>query len=103
MAATTEAASPICRVRKVSSLKSARPSPRAAATAGGLVVEIAVLGDQGGGDGAIEEAGVEMGQAVVRSYSARDGALARGRGPVDGDDHPKAAASPRLSNSERRS
>ena len=35
--------------------------------------------------GAVQQPGVEMGKAVMRGQGARDGALARGGGAVDGD------------------
>src|SRR5512132_1385010 len=38
-------------------------------------------------DGAVERTGVEIGKAVMRGDALGDGALARRRRPVDGDDH----------------
>ena len=89
IAATTDAASAIWRLRSAVSSKSVRPSPRAAATADSLVVEVAILGDQRGRGRAIEKAGIEVRQPVMGGQAPGDRALARRRRTVDGDDHPE--------------
>ena len=43
-------------------------------------------------DDAIEEAGVEIGQAVVRREPRGERALARSGRPVDGDDHARRSS-----------
>ncbi len=48
-------------------------------------------------DRPVEEAGVEIGQAIVASQTLGEGALARRRRPVDGDDHASPIEAPRLS------
>ena len=87
IAATTEAASPISRPRSRASSRCARSSACAARTAACLVRERIVEIDQRAGDGAIEQAGVEMRQPVMQRQPLGEGALARGRRTVDGDDH----------------
>ena len=39
------------------------------------------------GDGPVEQAGIEMSEAVMLGEALAQGALARGGGTVDGDDH----------------
>ena len=51
-------------------------------------------------DGAVQQPGVEMVQAVNLSEVARDRALAGGRRPVDGDDHDKSALRVRINSTK---
>jgi hypothetical protein len=53
---------------------------------GGLVVQIAARPLQGDADGAVDQASVQVRQPVIRRQPGRDGALARRRRAVDGDD-----------------
>ena len=55
----------------------------------GLVVKIPILGDQRSRSRAVEQPRIEMRQPVMGRDAARDAALARGRGAIDGDDHPE--------------
>src|SRR5690606_19928217 len=54
------------------------------------IVGVAAVEEHLASDGAIEQPGVEVRQAVMRGEGAGDGAFARGGGSVDGDDHRRA-------------
>ena len=60
---------------------------RAAATAAAAVVQRAAAPPHVARDGAIEQAGVEMGEAELRGDALGQRALARSRRTIDGDDH----------------
>ena len=59
----------------------------AGARGGELAVRIAAHLQQVEGGGAVEQAGIHMGQPEMRGEGAGDRALAAGGGSVDGDDH----------------
>src|SRR5262249_60726176 len=61
----------------------------------------AIFGGAGGGGqsfrpGGVDQPGVEVAQAIVRGEPLAERPLARGRRPVDGDDHERSAPRPRI-------
>ena len=67
---------------------------------GGRVIWLMARVEHGFRHRPIEQAGVEMAQAVMRRESLAERALARGRRPIDGDDHARSAPSPRISSAK---
>src|SRR5262245_2310676 len=73
---------------------------------GGNIVEIMAGGSHRQGDGAIDQAGIEMVQAEMAGQAAGERPLAGGGRPVDGDDHrgrPVVSSAPRRWMNSRKS
>src|SRR6516225_2833826 len=95
MAETSEAAAPTAWLLSAGSGKRVGSIASAAATARAIVGGMAGI-EQSHRHRAVDQPGVEVAQAIVGGEPPAERPLARGRRPVDGDDHEKSAPRARI-------